>query len=437
MGKSYAKAFYLLTSLFFMWGLITVLVDFLIPRLKEIFELTYTQAILVQFAFFIAYGLISIPAGNILHKIGYKKGIILGLSIMTLGCLLFISAASVRMFSVFLIGYFTLASGMTILQVAANPYITVLGDEKSASSRLNLAQAFNSLGTTIAPILGSILILSDNIKTSEEIKLLDTITREIYYTNEASAVKFPFLFLALSLGVLALIVITVKLPKLINSNTKSNYGKAIKNKKLSLGAIGIFLYVGAEVAIGSFLVNYFMDMNMADVIRENNFMNGIASLFHDDINSIDKKAVVGTFVVFYWGGAMIGRFIGAYLTRIYKPNKVLSVFAVLAILLVSLSMSTSGLVALWSVLAVGLCNSIMFPTIFSIAIEDLGDLKPQGSGVLCTAIAGGAIIPLLFGFVTDMHGFNMAFIVVLCCYAYILFYGQKSLKLNTSSLHEN
>ena len=433
MGKSYAKAFYLLTSLFFMWGLITVLVDFLIPRLKEIFELTYTQAILVQFAFFIAYGLISIPAGNILHKIGYKKGIILGLSIMTLGCLLFMSAASVRMFSVFLIGYFTLAAGMTILQVAANPYVTVLGDEKSASSRLNLAQAFNSLGTTIAPILGSILILSDNIKTSEEIKLLDTTTREIYYTNEASAVKFPFFFLALSLGILAIIVVTVKLPKLINSNTNSNYGKAIKNKKLSLGAIGIFLYVGAEVAIGSFLVNYFMDMNMADVIRENNFMNGIASLFHDDITSIDKKAIVGTFVVFYWGGAMIGRFIGAYLTRIYRPNKVLSVFAILAMLLVSLSISTSGLVAFWSVLAVGLCNSIMFPTIFSIAIEDLGDLKPQGSGVLCTAIAGGAIIPLLFGFVTDMHGFNMAFIVVLCCYAYILFYGRKTLKLNPSS----
>ena len=433
MGKSYAKAFYLLISLFFMWGLITVLVDFLIPRLKDIFELTYTQAILVQFAFFIAYGLISIPAGNILHKIGYKKGIVLGLTIMTLGCFLFISAASVRMFSVFLIGYFTLAAGMTILQVAANPYITVLGDEKSASSRLNLAQAFNSLGTTVAPILGSVLILSDNIKTSEQIKLLDTTTKEIYFANEASAVKFPFFFLALSLGLLAIIVITVRLPKLINSNASSNYRKAIKDKKLILGAIGIFLYVGAEVAIGSFLVNYFMDMNMAEVILKNNCMNGIASLFHSDITSIDDKAVVGTFVFFYWGGAMIGRFTGAYLTRLYKPNKVLIVFAVLAMLLVSISMSTSGLVALWSVLAIGLCNSIMFPTIFSIAIEDLGDLKPQGSGVLCTAIAGGAVIPLLFGFVTDMHGFKMAFIVVLCCYAYILFYGQKSLKLDSST----
>ncbi len=202
---------------------------------------------------------------------------------------------------------------------------------------------------------------------------------------------------------------------------------------MGLGAIGIFLYVGAEVAIGSFLVNYFMDMNMAEVILENNFMHGIASLFHNDITSIDDKAVVGTFVVVYWGGAMIGRFVGAYLTRLYKPNKVLSVFAVLAILLVSISILTAGLVALWSVLAVGLCNSIMFPTIFSIAIEDLGDLKPQGSGVLCTAISGGAVIPLLFGFVTDMHGFNMAFIVVLFCYAYILFYGQKSLKLNSAT----
>jgi len=430
MGKSYAKAFYLLTSLFFMWGLITVLVDFLIPRLKDIFELSYTQAILVQLAFFIAYGLISIPAGRLLYKIGYKKGIILGLSIMTFGCLMFVLAASIRIFPIFLIGYFVLASGMTILQVAANPYVTVLGDEKTASSRLNLAQAFNSLGTTIAPILGSVLILSDNIKTSDEIKLLDTSAKELYYTSEASAVKFPFLYLALSIGVLAIIVLMVKLPKLISSSSQSNYGKALMDRKLSLGAIGIFLYVGAEVAIGSFLVNYFMDMNLAEVILENNFMSSIAALFHADLSAIDGKAIVGTFVVFYWGGAMIGRFVGAYLTSVYKPNKVLSLFALIAILLVSITMFTSGLVALWSVLAVGLCNSIMFPTIFSIAIEDLGDLKPQGSGVLCTAISGGAIIPFLFGFMTDMHGFKMAFTVVLICYAYILFYGRKSLKLN-------
>jgi len=422
MGKSFAKAFYLLTSLFFMWGLITVLVDSLIPRLKEIFELTYFHAGLVQFAFFIAYGLVSIPAGNLLHRIGYKKGIMLGLSIMALGCLLFTPAASYRIFPVFMVGFFTLASGMTILQVAANPYVTVLGDEKTASSRLNLAQAFNSLGTTIAPILGSVLILSDNIKTKEEIQSLGASAKEIYYVSEASAVKFPFLFLALSLAVLALIVLTVKLPKLINSNTPSNYGKALKDKKLSLGAIGIFLYVGAEVAIGSYLVNYFMDMNLADMLRDKN-----------TLSEIDDKAIVGGFVAFYWGGAMLGRFLGALLTRMFKPNKVLSVFAALAILFIVISMLTTGLVAMWSILAVGLFNSIMFPTIFSIAIEDLGDLKPQGSGVLCTAIAGGAFIPPLYGLLTDMSGFKVAFLLVICCYLYILFYGRKSLKLNSTT----
>ena len=426
MGKSYAKAFYLLTSLFFMWGLITVLVDSLIPRLKEIFELTYFQAGLVQFAFFIAYGLVSIPAGNLLHKIGYKKGIMLGLSIMALGCVLFTPAASYRMFPVFMIGFFTLASGMTILQVAANPYVTVLGDEKNASSRLNLSQAFNSMGTAIAPAIGSVLILSDHIKSSDEIKLLSESAKETYYLNEAGAVKMPFLFLALALAFLALVVLLVKLPKLLNTKSKSNYMEALKDKKLSLGAIGIFLYVGAEVAIGSYLVNYFLDMNLADVLRDNTVLS-----------EIDDKAIVGGFVSFYWGGAMVGRLAGAYLTRVFKPNKVLSVFAALAILFIVISMSTTGLVAMWSILAVGLFNSIMFPTIFSIAIEDLGDLKPQGSGVLCTAIAGGAFIPPLYGLLTDMSGFKVAFLLVIACYVYILFYGRKSLKLKSPSLNEN
>lgn len=426
MGKSYAKAFYLLTSLFFMWGLITVLVDSLIPRLKEIFELTYFQAGLVQFAFFIAYGLVSIPAGNLLHRIGYKKGIILGLSIMAIGCVLFTPAASYRMFPLFMIGFFTLASGMTILQVAANPYVTVLGDEKNASSRLNLSQAFNSMGTAIAPAIGSVLILSDNIKSSDEIKDLTASAKESYYVNEAVAVKMPFLFLALALGVLAVIVLLVKLPKLLNTEAKSNYREALKDRKLSLGAIGIFLYVGAEVAIGSYLVNYFMDMNLAEVLRD----KGVLA-------EIDDKAIVGGFVSFYWGGAMIGRLAGAFLTRVFKPNRVLSVFASLAILFIVISMSTTGLVAMWSILAVGLFNSIMFPTIFSIAIEDLGDLKPQGSGVLCTAIAGGAFIPPLYGLLTDMSGFKIAFLLVIACYIYIFFYGWKSLKLNSSSLNEN
>ena len=430
-NRSYLFSFSLLTSLFFMWGLITVLVDSLIPRLREVFELSYFEAGLVQFAFFIAYGLVSIPAGSLLHRIGYKKGIITGLIIMGLGCLLFIPAASFRLFSVFLAGYFILASGMTILQVAANPYVTVLGDERTASSRLNLSQAFNSLGTTIAPAIGAIFILSDHIKTSEEIKALDEVARETYFTEEASAVQTPFLLLALALLFLALIVLMAKLPELLNTSAKTNYGDAWKNSKLRFGAIGVFLYVGAEVAIGSYLVNYFLDMQLAEVIKNSPGMLEILSYFHDDINGIDNKAVVATFVLFYWGGAMIGRFIGSYLTKVYQPNKVLMLFSTMAILCILLSMGTTGLVSMWAILAVGLFNSIMFPTIFSLAIEDLGELKPQGSGILCTAIAGGAFIPPLYGFFTDLSGFKIAFVLILLCYAYVIFYGKNISKLKS------
>jgi len=413
-----------------MWGLITVLVDSLIPRLKEIFELSYFEAGLVQFAFFIAYAVVSIPAGNLLHRIGYKKGIILGLTIMGLGCLLFIPAASYRLFPLFLTGYFILASGMTVLQVAANPYVTVLGDEGGASSRLNLSQAFNSLGATIAPALGAIFILSDHIKTPDELKELSESGLEAYYIAEASAVQTPFLSLALALFALTLIVLSVKLPQLLNTSAKTNYSSALKDKKLKLGAVAIFLYVGAEVAVGSYLVNYFLDMNLAEIIRGNDTMRWMLSFFHSDIDGIDNKAIVATFVVFYWGGAMVGRFVGSYLTRIYKPNVVLYIFAFMAVVFILLSMSTTVLFSMWAILAVGFFNSIMFPTIFSLAIEDLGELKPQGSGVLCTAIAGGAFVPLIYGFFTDLSGFKPAFIVVILCYLYILIYGKKLPSLN-------
>ena len=427
MSKNkYIKAFIILTSLFFMWGLITVLVDSLIPRLKEIFELTYFQAGLVQFAFFIAYGLVSIPAGNLLHKIGYKKGIILGLSIMGIGCLLFYPAASLRLFPLFILGYFTLASGMTILQVAANPYVTVLGDKKTASSRLNLSQAFNSLGTAIAPALGAIFILSDNIKSTKEIQNLTEESKIEYFIREANAVQNPFVVLAIALFALAIIVLFVKLPQLLNTELKTNYGQVLKHKKLIYGALGIFLYVGAEVAIGSYLVNYFLNLNLNQIIIKTPFLNNIAtSILNADLNRIDAKGIVATFVVFYWSGAMIGRFVGSYLTTIFQPHKVLKYFAVGAIMMIIISMSTSGVVAMVSILAVGLFNSIMFPTIFSIAIDGLGELKAQGSGILCTAIAGGAFIPPLFGLAVDLVDFKIAFVLVILCYGYIYFYSRK------------
>ncbi|WP_025667899.1 sugar MFS transporter [Aquimarina megaterium] len=425
-STTYKSAFIFLTSLFFLWGFITVLVDSLIPRLREVFTLNYFQAGLVQFAFFGAYFLLSIPSGFILSKIGYKKGIILGLLTLATGCLLFYPAASYREFSIFMLAYFVVASGITILQVAANPYVAVLGSEEGASSRLNLSQAFNSLGTTIAPAIGAMFILSDKVKNPQEIAALNTIDKESYYISEAAAVQSPFIGIAIFVAILAFIFIFIKLPKLIKSSPKGGYIKVLQSKSLMMGAIGIFVYVGAEVAIGSYLINYFLDMNLASLIKESTFMRSISEgILGSDSQTLDNKAIVGAFVTFYWSGAMIGRFIGAHLTKIIKPAKVLSFFAIGAILLILISMSTSGFIAMWSILAVGLFNSIMFPTIFSLSIEGLDDLKPQASGVLCTMIVGGAIIPPLFGLLSDQTGFKTALTLVLICYIYIVFYGRR------------
>ncbi|WP_418510644.1 sugar MFS transporter [Corallibacter sp.] len=427
--KSYRSSFILLTVLFFLWGFITVLVDSLIPRIRELFTISYFQAGLVQFAFFGAYFLLSIPASYILSKIGYKRGIILGLFTMALGCLLFYPAAAYREFGIFMLAYFILAGGITVLQVAANPFVAVLGSEDGASSRLNLSQAFNSLGTAIAPAIGALFILSDKIKTKDEINALVDSAKEQYLIAEASAVQKPFIWLAIFIALIAIYFVFAKLPKLISETETGTYKDALKQKNLMLGVFGIFCYVGAEVAIGSYLVNYFLDMNLVLVIKENNIMKSIAeSILNSGLTDKDDKAVVGVFVTFYWSGAMIGRFIGSYLTKIINPGKVLGIFATCAITLIVISISTTGLISMWSILAVGLFNSIMFPTIFTLAIDGIGSLKPKGSGLLCTAIVGGAIIPPTYGFLTDNIGFKTALLLVICAYAYILYYGYKNSK---------
>ena len=435
-NKSYKSAFIFLTTLFFLWGFITVLVDSLVPRLKDVFEMSYAKTVLVQFAFFVAFFVFSLPAGAILAKIGYKKGIVLGLLTMALGCLLFYPAAEYRMFSVFLIGYFTLAGGITILQVAANPYVALLGTEDGASSRLNLSQAFNSLGTTIAPVVGALFLLSDSVKTSEEINLLSELDKTNYYVAEAATVQTPFLWIAFSITILAIIFAFINLPIVMEKVPKGGYGKLLKNKAMLLGALGIFVYVGAEVSIGSFLVNYFSDMNLGLVVSQNetmmNIANTIASTFNKTFTDSDPKSLLGIFVIFYWGGAMIGRFIGSYLTKIMAPGKVLAIFATLAIVMILISINTVGLLSMWSILAVGLFNSIMFPTIFTLSLEGLGDLKAQASGLLCMAIVGGAIIPFIFGSLIDGFGFKTAFILAIICYGYILFFGRFKSKKSMS-----
>ena len=430
-NKTYINAFVLVTSLFFTWGFLTVLVDSPISRFREIFTLSYFESGLVQFAFFGAYFLLSIPAGFILTRIGYQKGIILGLTTMAVGCFLFYPAASFRTFGIFMLGYFVLAGGMTILQVAANPYVAALGSEETSSSRLILSQAFNSLGTALAPSVGAIYFLSDKILSKEEIELLDLESREIYYLSEASAVQGPFIFFGCFLLAIALVFFFIKLPSLMPEKENGTYLDVINQKNLIYGVFGIFFYVGAEVTIGSYLVNYFLDMNLVDSIKNNSIMNSIATFFKHDIFVLldngdykySNKAVFGLFVTFYWSGAMVGRFIGSYLTKIFQAGRVLSFFALIAIFLIFLSAISNGLISMWSILAIGLFNSIMFPTIFTLSLNGLGNLKPKGSGLLCTGIVGGAIIPPLYGLLTDFMGFKFS-LIVLSKYLYIANFGR-------------
>ncbi|AMK78487.1 MULTISPECIES: L-fucose:H+ symporter permease [Methylomonas] len=412
-GKpSYAGSLSILTSLFFIWGFITCLNDILIPHLKAVFTLSYTQAMLIQFCFFTAYFLMSVPSGYLVEKIDYKGGIIVGLAIAGCGCLLFYPAAGLHSYPLFLGAFFVLASGITLLQVSANPYVTVLGDPHTASSRLTLTQAFNSLGTTLAPYFGALFILSNAVKSAEEIKLLDAEQLSAYQAAEAAAVQNPYLFLAAVLFLKAAIFAMLKLPK-INQQAETNTthvddgSSAWQYSHLVLGAVAIFVYVGGEVSIGSFLVNFLGEPDIAGLAEQD----------------------AGKYVSFYWGGAMVGRFIGSAVMQKVHPGKVLAFNALAAAGLVLATMLGSGTLAMLTILAVGLCNSIMFPTIFSLALTGLGRHTGQGSGILCAAIVGGAILPLLQGAFADRIGIQHAFFIPLLCYLYIAYYGYRCRQL--------
>lgn len=427
-GRSMRGPFVAVTSLFFMWGFITVLVDALIPRLKEVFELTFLQAGLVQFAWFAAYGILSIPGGNLISRIGYQRGILVGLAAAGLGCLLFYPAAATRLYPLFLLALFVVAGGITMLQVAANPYISVLGPESSASARLNLAQAFNSFGTTLAPMVAASLLLGDQILSSSAIQGLKESDRLAYLAQEASAVQVPFVMLALAFFALAGVVGVIALPKILGGDAQPNasYAHVLLNKKLLFGALGIFVYVGAEVALGSYMVNYGLCLDIVDEVKSNGLLGSMAdiaaSITGKDVAALDAMGVIGALLTFYWGGAMLGRFAGSALMQRISPSNLLAGAATLAMALIASSIASSGVTALLLLLAVGFCNSIMFPTIFTLAIEDLGDGKPQGSGILCTAIVGGAFIPPAVGAMADNAGFGVAFVLPLLCYLYIAWY---------------
>lgn len=381
-----------LTSLFFLWGFITCLNDILIPHLKESFDLNYSQAMLVQFCFFGAYFIVSIPAGKLVEKIGFQKGIVVGLLIAGAGCALFYPAASIHTYSLFLGALFVLASGITILQVSANPYVAKLGKPETASSRLTMTQAFNSLGTTIAPFFGALLILDSAAQT---------------VTKDATSVQLPYLMLAASFVLLAIVFAILNLPKIEQTQeepkaAKSGLFDALQDKRLALGVVAIFVYVGAEVAIGSFMVNFMMESHIGNM----------------------TEAQAASYLAYYWGGAMVGRFIGAIVMQKISGAKVLMVHALVAMGLIAVAVTASGSLAMWALILVGLCNSVMFPTIFSLAVGNLGEKTANGSGLLCLAIVGGAIIPLVQGVLADQIGIQLAFILPIACYAYIAYYGK-------------
>ena len=376
-------AFIAMTCLFFFWGFITVLNDILIPFLKESFDLNYTQAMLVQFCFFGAYFIVSPLANRLIDRIGFQMGIVIGLLTTATGCLLFYPSAELNVYVLFLVSFFVLASGITILQVAANPYVAALGADETSASRLNLAQAANSAGTALSPYIGAVLILGAA-------------------ATDTTTVQGPYLTMAVILFLAALVFRKINLPILLNVESQKETGEENlwKRRSLVLGALAIFLYVGGEVAIGSFLVSYFAETSIA---------------------GLDETAA-GKMVAWYWFLAMVGRFVGAGLMMYIPATRYLAVNALIAIVMIIVSMNTSGSVAMWSILAVGFFNSIMFPTIFTLAVKGLGSMTSKGSGLVCQGIVGGALIPLIQGMAADSIGIQLSFIVPMLCYIYIGWY---------------
>jgi MFS transporter, FHS family, L-fucose permease len=447
---NYTVPLIILTTLFFMWGFITCMNDILIPYLQGIFKLDPFQASLIQFAFFGAYFVVSFiyfiissNVGDPLAKIGYKNGIIIGLVTAAVGCALFYPAAEVKMYGVFLGALFVLAAGITILQMAANPYVSLLGDASTASSRLNLTQAFNSLGTTIAPVVGAKLIF-------EAIGGKDHMTAE--------AVKVPYIGMAVTLLLIAVMISMSKLPKFTGEVIEKGLG-VLKFRHLTLGVVAIFMYVGGEVAIGSFLVRLF-----------------------EQLKGFSETTAAG-YVSYFWGGAMVGRFAGAIsltdksltqklgligvvtiaaVATVYyvtdfdvqislivfglivgnvilffvgksAPARTLALFAIMVVVLLILTVMTTGEVAMWSVIAIGLFNSIMFPTIFTLAIRDLGKYTSQGSSLLVMAIVGGALVPPAMGLLAKSIGYHLSYVFPIACYLYVFYYGIKGHEVKTKA----
>ena len=389
-------------GLFFIFGGITSLNDVIIPKLKELFTLSYTEALLVQFCFFIAYALIGIPGAQLVKRIGYMRGAVAGLGTMMVGCLLFIPAAQTVTYGLFLLALFVLASGVVLVQIVANPLISLLGPAPTAHSRLTFAQAFNSLGTTIFPFFGAMLILGSLASVTAD--QLSGLELDAYRRAESQAIVNGYVGLAVAIGIVALTVWMFRNRLQGERHVASSFMdglKLLKRPRFGYGAACIFLYVGAEVSIGSIIINY---LSQQHVLAQ-------------------PEATIGWMVSLYWGGAMLGRFAGSLLLRFVSPGLVLATAAAGAISLILISTNSAGMVAGYSLLAVGLMNSIMFPTIFSLACEKLGPSAADGSGIINVAICGGAIVPLVFGMIADATGGNLALALALPALCYVIIAG--------------
>jgi FHS family L-fucose permease-like MFS transporter len=386
-GRNYTIPLTLMVSLYFGIGFITALNDILVPHFKDLFHLTNVTALLVQFCFFGAYFVMSLPSGWIVGRIGYKRGVVVALSVMGVGLLLFLPASVIIFYPLFLFALFVVGSGLALLQVAINPYVGALGSPETASSRLNLAGFFNSLATTIAPKVGAAFIFIAAGATAAQL---------------AHSVRMPYAILAACAFAMAILTAFVQLPDVIEKggvNTGSD-GSAWRFSHLRLGALAIFFYVGAEVAIGSVMINFLGQPSMGGLSHE----------------------AAAQYVSFYWGGTMVGRLIGFFALRWIRAQRALAFVSLIASLLVIITIATHGHIAMWAIVSCGLFNSVMWPCIFPLSVQGLGRFTSQGSGILVTMVVGGAVIPEIQGFLADSFGYQRSFVIVLLCYLYILFF---------------
>jgi MFS transporter, FHS family, L-fucose permease len=414
-NDAYGATLTLLATLFFMWGFITVINNTLLPHLRSVFDLNYTQTTLIESVWFIAYFFASIPSARLISRIGYQKSMVTGLLAMAVGALMMIPASMIPSYGVVLAALFIIASGITLLQVAANPYVATVGPPETSSARLNLVQAFNSLGTTLAPLFGGYLILGRSASGTAQGGAASLTQAE--RLADAQSVQLPYLIVAVVLCALALVIWRYRFPKIAAEENPAPINMATmralaRHRNLVFGVPAIFIYLIAEIGVSNLFINFVSAPEIANISQES----------------------AANYLFLLWGGMMVGRFIGSFLMRSIAPETVLAVASIAACTVMLITTFTTGELAMWTLISVGLFHSIMFPTIFTLGIRGLGRLTEAGAGLLVMAIAGGALV-IVQGWMADVYGLQMSFLITAACEVYILFYALWGAKTVTSNLH--